>query len=778
VIDGEGRLEMFRDGAWGTICDSFWGLQGAQVACRELGYLDGVAALQDFGGGEGAFSSTGLACDGTEDRLRDCMVDPNDLDCGHAQDVGVRCATGLEDGACAEDTHCSDDRVCIDRHCAVLACGDGDLDEGEECDDGNRANGDGCDAGCQREVQDGDVRLTDGAAEGEGRLEVYYDSQWGTVCGDNWRPENQNADRSCQLLGFRGWVSSRREAGAPADAPIWLDALGCAGDEASLFDCAHNAIGVNDCTHADDIALVCLVGEGVEGAACRGATHCNEGLACVGRVCAEPACGDRQVQAGEQCDDGNLDAGDGCDADCMNEETCGNGEVEGFETCDDGNLDSADGCDSRCTFEDLQIRGSAEEHRGRVAAGEADLYYFTVEHTPSHFLAFTSTDGDSTCNYLAAGDTIIELYPVDAEGGLGDRIAVDDDGGLAGPDGRSRCSRIERVLDTGSYALRVIAFRNTALTDYYVDLETWVDVDAGGDFAGGFRREGHDHFRFTVDAETQMTFETSDGVGGCPANSVIRVNRLSADGQWGRAGNDNGGGGGQCPFLRRNLTPGDYMVEVIGRDDRAVRDYVLSVRYDVEPVCGNGHVETEEGCDDGNDDLLDGCNACALIGAPRQVFVTSDTHRGGGLGGLVGADAICAARAQAAGLAGVYMAWLSDATDSPSTRFTQSLAPYVRVDGEVVADSWADLTTQGVDVTLSVDENGAAVGHNRSNGWAWSDTNADGTGRGRTHCENWSNLRAQGNKGDTGSLNLWSTVVNPGSFNCISQPARLYCFEQ
>ena len=34
----EGRLEIYHEGEWGGICDDYWGIQNARVACRELGF--------------------------------------------------------------------------------------------------------------------------------------------------------------------------------------------------------------------------------------------------------------------------------------------------------------------------------------------------------------------------------------------------------------------------------------------------------------------------------------------------------------------------------------------------------------------------------------------------------------------------------------------------------------------------------------------------------------------------------------------------------------------
>ena len=92
---------------------------------------------------------------------------------------------------------------------------------------------------------------------------------------------------------------------------------------------------------------------------------------------------------------------------------------------------------------------------------------------------------------------------------------------------------------------------------------------------------------------------------------------------------------------------------------------------------------------------------------PCRVFVSSTTHSGN-LGGLSGADTTCQNLANAAGLPGTYRAWLSDNTQSPSTRFATSTGAYALVNGVTIAASWTDLTDGTLASPITVTELGGA----------------------------------------------------------------------
>ncbi|XP_036431266.1 scavenger receptor cysteine-rich type 1 protein M130-like [Colossoma macropomum] len=90
-----GRLEVYRNAEWGSVCDGLWDIMDAQVVCRQLGCgpalsADGSAV---FGAGEGPIWLNRVKCRGNEIHLWDCPHSlKNHTDCSHSQDTGVTCA--------------------------------------------------------------------------------------------------------------------------------------------------------------------------------------------------------------------------------------------------------------------------------------------------------------------------------------------------------------------------------------------------------------------------------------------------------------------------------------------------------------------------------------------------------------------------------------------------------------------------------------------------------------------------------------------------------------
>ena len=94
----EGRVEVYHNGEWGTVCDDGWDLNDAQVVCNELDFGEAIAAVHGafFGQSSGVIWLSDLNCVGTELIIANCSHPGwGAVNCSHSNDAGVRCLPGM-----------------------------------------------------------------------------------------------------------------------------------------------------------------------------------------------------------------------------------------------------------------------------------------------------------------------------------------------------------------------------------------------------------------------------------------------------------------------------------------------------------------------------------------------------------------------------------------------------------------------------------------------------------------------------------------------------------
>ncbi|XP_062616791.1 scavenger receptor cysteine-rich type 1 protein M160-like [Saccostrea cucullata] len=103
------------------------------------------------------------------------------------------------------------------------------------------------------------VRLIGGSNAYEGRVEVFHNGIFGSICDDGWG--GSEAQVICGMLGYSrsgsGGAQGTVFGGAPLYAKIFMDEVNCTGTEASIDQCHFNGWGVHDCGHDEDAGVIC-----------------------------------------------------------------------------------------------------------------------------------------------------------------------------------------------------------------------------------------------------------------------------------------------------------------------------------------------------------------------------------------------------------------------------------------------------------------------------------------------------------------------------------------
>jgi deleted-in-malignant-brain-tumors protein 1 len=215
LVDGttskEGRVEIYHNGDWGTVCSQDFDSLDAQVVCQQLGYQTSNAvpySSDRYGEGNGKIWLAEVTCHGNEVLLADCLSWGWGFTyfCSHEQDIGVSC---------------------------------------------NEKSS---------QALEGNIRLVNGASldDKQGRLEIYHNGYWGTVCGEGF--DDTDAQVVCRQLGYSS--SSAIAYGSDfygrGSGQIWLGKVDCHGSEKRLSDCDSSGFGFTYyCSHSQDVGVNC-----------------------------------------------------------------------------------------------------------------------------------------------------------------------------------------------------------------------------------------------------------------------------------------------------------------------------------------------------------------------------------------------------------------------------------------------------------------------------------------------------------------------------------------
>ncbi|KAJ1095621.1 hypothetical protein NDU88_000780 [Pleurodeles waltl] len=319
LVDGgsrcAGRVEVHYLGKWGTVCGDGWPEESSNIVCQQLDCGDFPKSESIFGEGAGPIWFTKVECTDSDKFLWECSKSFETQGCTHSKDIGVVCQKHVDlqliGGSCSGQLEVStftgirqgvknttgwDDNT-ANVACHQLHCGrsvgtyfeeaktkkqqsfhcHGNETALTDCSiikEPKKPNGSGSGTGDDYYDNEQDVeedsllvlavncsetpvlRLAGGGQHCAGRVEIYYQGQWGTVCDTNWN--ERAATLVCKELGCGSELDHRFKGVGGANAPpAWLDLQECTENTEFLWHCSYKPRKLHTCQKGSPAEVIC-----------------------------------------------------------------------------------------------------------------------------------------------------------------------------------------------------------------------------------------------------------------------------------------------------------------------------------------------------------------------------------------------------------------------------------------------------------------------------------------------------------------------------------------